>query len=108
MNSSFDLVTLSDGDIAHVVAEACDFEVASVMPCTGSPRPGADFVVHGFIIPKTDHDLRRSPHTSTEEPELSIAMGGLVQVHEIHVDGRPGEILVKLGVEVQKRFIECA
>ena len=41
-----------------------------------------------------------------EESGLAVAVGGLVEVHEVHVDGLPREIAVELGVEMEERFFK--
>ena len=32
----------------------------------------------------------------------------LVEVHEIHIDGRPGDVSIELGVQVEQGFMEDA
>lgn len=40
--------------------------------------------------------------------ELAVAVGGLVQVHEVHVDLRPREIAVELCMQVEQGLLEEA
>ena len=42
-----DLVALGDGDVAHVVAEPGEPELAQLVPAEGSPGPRADPVADG-------------------------------------------------------------
>ena len=52
------------------------------------------------------HRLARAPKTSKQVGELPIAVGRLVEIHEVHVDRRPGEVSIELRVQVQKRFAQ--
>ncbi|MNY30785.1 hypothetical protein D3C86_1649120 [compost metagenome] len=45
-------------------------------------------------------------HTRTDKTKLAAAVRGLVQVHKVHVDAIPWQGRVKLGMELQQRFIE--
>ena len=51
-----------------------------------------------------DDDLAGEAQAGGDEAELAVAMGRLVQVHEIHVDGGPGKLAVELGMEMEKRL----
>ena len=53
-----------------------------------------------------DHDGPLQPHPRGDEPELPVAVGGLIEVHEIHVDRGPGDLAIELRVEVQERLLE--
>ena len=53
-----------------------------------------------------DHDLALEPQARDDEPELAVAVGRLVQVHEVHVDLRPGQLAVELRVQVRQRLRE--
>ena len=54
----------------------------------------------------SDDRLASQPHPRLNEPELAVAVGGLVQVHEVHVDLSPRQREVGLCVEVQQRLAE--
>jgi hypothetical protein len=47
-------------------------------------------------------------HARADEPEFAPAVCGLVQIHEVHVDGRPGDVPVELGVQVGEGLLERA
>ena len=53
-----------------------------------------------------DHHLALQPQPGGDEPELPVAVGGLVQVHEVHVDVGPGDLAVELRVQVQERLLQ--
>jgi hypothetical protein len=50
--------------------------------------------------------LRATPETGLDVAELAVAVRGLVEVHEVHVDLRPGQLDIGLGVQVQQRLAE--
>ena len=56
-----------------------------------------------LVLPVADHDLAVQAEAAADEPELAVAVGGLVQVHEVHVDRAPRQVAVELRVEVQRR-----
>ena len=66
----------------------------------------AEPVLHLGILPMADHDLAVEPQARVEEPGLAVAMRGLVEVHEIHVDLAPRQVAVELGVEMDERLAE--
>jgi hypothetical protein len=45
-------------------------------------------------------DLPVQPQPAHDEAVLAVAVGGLVQVHEVHVNRGPGQVAVELGVQV--------
>ena len=83
------LVAFRDGNVAHVVADAGDLEVARGVPAAGGAGPGGEALVDFRVLPVADDDLARQAQARADVPELAAAVGGLVQVHEIHVDRRP-------------------
>ena len=100
------LVALGDGDLPHVVAEAHQPRPLPVMPRVGRAHPRAQPVLHLRIGPVTDNHLAAEPHPRVQEARLAVAMRGLVEVHEIHVDRAPRQVAVELGVEMGKRFLQ--
>ena len=60
------------------------------------------------VLPVADHDLAVEPQARHDEPELPVAVGRLVQVHEVHVDLRPGQLAVELRVQVRQRLRQAA
>ena len=100
------LVSLGDGHIAHVVAKAGHLELAGFHIADRGTHPGANLRQHALILPEAHHNLARDAHAGANETVLAIAMGGLVQVHEIHVDFIPRNIAVVLRVQVQQRLAQ--
>jgi hypothetical protein len=61
-----------------------------------------NFSSTAFVLPVTHHHFALYSHPGCHETELPAAVGGLVQVHEVHVNGVPGDVPVELGVQVHK------
>ena len=101
-----DLVALRDRDVAHVVAEPRDREPLRLVPAAGCPCPPGDPLDEDRILPVPGDGLPAPGHASLEESVLAVAVGRLVQIHEIHVDLRPRELAVELCVEVQERLLQ--
>ena len=101
-----DLVALGHRDLPHVVPEPRHDEAVCLPPAGGGPRPGADPLAHARLGPVTDDGLPHEAHSGLHEGELPVAVRGLVQVHEVHVDLGPRKIAVVLRVEVQERPLE--
>jgi hypothetical protein len=73
---------------------------------TRGARPRADPLLDVGVAPVSDGDLALEAHPGRDEPELPVAVGGLVQVHEVHVDVGPGNPPVELRVQVQEGLAE--
>ena len=102
-----DLVALGDRHLAHVVAEAAEFRALPIVPGARRAHPGADAVLHLRIGPMADDDLAGETHAGVDEARLPVAVGRLVQVHEVHVDRVPGKVAIELGVEMDERLLEA-
>ena len=91
------LVALGHGHFAHVVAEPHDLQLAGARHADGGAHPAAQTLLDFLILPVPGDDLARHPQPGRQEPVLPVAVGGLVQVHEIHVDLLVGDLAVVLG-----------
>lgn len=49
------------------------------------------------LLPVTDDGLAVQAEAAEEGPILAVAVGGLVQVHEVHVNRGPGDVPIELG-----------
>ena len=74
------------------------------MPRCGGTTPRANLSLHAFVLPKPHNNFSIQTHSAHNEAVLAITMSRLVKVHEIHVDGRPGNITIVLCMEVEQRF----
>ncbi len=101
-----DLVAFGDGDVAHVVAEAHHPQAAQRLRSDARPHPRADAAAHGGIADVAGHRLARHAEPGHDVGELAVAVGGLVEVHEVHVDRRPWQRLVGLGVQMEQRLAQ--
>ena len=103
-----DLVALCDGDLAHVVAEAHDLHVLRHGHADGGLHPVADALVNLFVLPVAGHDLAGLAQAGADEAVLPVAVGGLVEVHEVHVDFVVRDLLVVLGGKVAPGLLQVA
>ena len=53
-----------------------------------------------------DNNRSVDPHPGTDEAKLPTAMSGLVEIHKVHINDGPGDILVALGVKMDERFLQ--
>src|SRR5690554_4181358 len=54
------------------------------------------------------HHFAFLPHPGHDKTEFPIAMGGLVKVHEVHVDGAPRYFRIELGMQVANGLAQNA
>ena len=72
------------------------------MPADSGARPGGELGDHFRILPEADDDLAGQAQPRGDEAELAVAVRGLVEVHEVHVDGAPGQVLIELRVQMDE------
>ena len=60
----------------------------------------------GFILPIAYDHFAADAHSGADVAEFTVAVGGLVQVHEVHVHRVPRNFLVELSVEVEQGFLQ--
>ncbi len=106
MDLGLDLVALGDGHLAHVVAESGDLRASRIVPGTCGSCPDAQLLLHSLLLPVADDDLAITPQTRADEPELAIAVGALVEVHEVHVDVGPRDVPIELRVQVHEGLVQ--
>ena len=86
---------------SRATLQAADFGRAG-----GGAHPGGHAVLDLRVLPVADDHLSPLLHPRADEAELAVAVGGLVQVHEVHVDRRPRQVAIELRVQVQKRLLQ--
>ena len=101
-----DLVAVRDGHVVHLVAEAHDEQILRIGPGCGYALPYGDVLQRLAVLPVADYHLARPAHAGRDVAELAVAVGALVQVHEVHVDLVPRNLAVVLRVEMQQRLLE--
>ena len=99
-------VAVRDSHVVHVHAEHEAADLAGVGQGGTHARPDGDAALGFGALPVADHDFARDAHAGADVPELDVAVGALVEVHEVHVDIIPGDLGVVLGVEVEKRLLQ--
>src|SRR5699024_902788 len=102
----FCLVTFGDGNVAHVVTETSHLHRPQLVPACCCPGPGSDFAAHLRVAGMSCDGLACYSHSSGDVAELPVTVSCLVEVHEVHVDARPWQCAVGLGVQVQQRLAE--
>src|SRR5205807_2493517 len=73
-----DFVSLGHRNIPHVVAQASDLQVLSVMPGAGGSRPDGNIGMNTCISPGTNDYLSREPHAGSNKAILPVSMSRLV------------------------------
>ncbi|MMZ63514.1 hypothetical protein D1872_257750 [compost metagenome] len=53
-----------------------------------------------------DDDFARDAEAGADMAVFPVAVGGLVQVHEVHIDRFPWDIAVKLGVQMKQWLLQ--
>ena len=102
LNLGAQLVTLSHCHIAHIISKTRYLHIPGIIKSGGNTCPDCYLFNNLRIFPVTNHYLTVQPHPRSYKPEFPVAVSRLVQIHEIHVNGIPGDIPVKLCVEVKK------
>ena len=98
------LIPLGDGHLAHIIPKAGKTGTLEIMPCTGSAHPGPDPLLDVKILPESHDDLSGKTHAGVQKSRFPVPMGGLMEIHEIHVDLIPWQIPVELGVKMNNRL----
>ena len=94
------LVALGDGHLPHVVAKAHHLQGSGHRRACGGAHPAAQPHMHALILPVAGDDLAGQAQPGGEKAVLPVAVGGLIEVHEVHVDLVAGDLPVILGGQV--------
>ena len=68
------------------------------------PHPGCDALLYRVILPVARDHLAVDAHAGHDMAVLPVPVRRLVFIHEIHVDGIVGNLLVVLCVQVKQRL----
>ena len=74
------------------------------MPADGGACPRTDPGPDGRVAGVAGDCLAPQGQTGLDVTELAVAVRGLVEVHEVHVDLGPGQRKIGLSVQVQQRL----
>ena len=102
----FHLVALGDGDVAHVIGEAADLELFGEGVAGGDFAPGSQLFEGLFVFIIADDHLIVHAQARHDVAEFAVAVGSLVLVHEVHVDGVVRQLFVVLGGEVAHGLLQ--
>src|SRR5690554_7556759 len=100
------LVAIGYSHIVHLVTKANDAQILSICPGSCHAHPYRDALLRFGILPMPYHHFARATHTGGDVTKFTVAMCTLIQVHEIHIDLIPGNLLVELGMEMHQRLTE--
>ncbi len=101
---SFNLIAVGNGNVVHLVAETDDEHVLSVGPADADALPYGDAFESLRVFPVAGDNLAAYTHAGADVSELTVAVGTLVKVHEVHVHCVPRYFGIILGVEVEQGF----
>jgi len=104
---NFYFVTVGNANITHVVAETSNFQFFAENNAGSGTHPAGDFSGNVRIFPVANYYFARHTQTGSHKAGFTVAMSGLVEVHEVHVHGSVRNVLVVLSVEMEKRFLEA-
>ena len=100
-------VTVGHGHVVHVHAEHQAAHVVSIGHAGSYASPYGNLLLSSLVLPVAANHLAGNAHASADVSELDVAVSTLVQVHEVHVHGIPGNLSIILGVEVQHGLLQC-
>ena len=99
-------VAVGHGHIVHVHTEHQAAHVLGIGHTGSHAGPNGYLLLGLLVLPVAAHHLAGHAHTGADVSELDVAVGTLVQVHEVHVHGFPGYLGVVLGVEVEQGLLQ--
>ena len=100
------LVALGNGHLPHVVTETHDLHASGHGGADGGPHPEADALLNCFILPVPGDNLPWHSQAGAKKTVFPVAVGSLIQIHEVHVDLLVGDLLVILRCEVAIGFLK--
>ena len=67
--------------------------------------PCGELVPYILILPKSGDHLTIDTQATSNESKLTITVGRLIQVHEIHIDLGPWQIAIELSMQMGQWFL---
>ena len=99
-------VAIGNGNVVHVHAEHQTAYVVSVGNTGCHTCPDGNLLLGSLRLPIAANHLAGYAHAGADVSELNVAMSRLVQVHEVHVHGIPGNLGIILGVEMEQGLLQ--
>ena len=104
LNLCFYLIPFCNRNIAHIICNSHDTDMAALHDTDCSTHPGSNSLLNLFIAPMTYDYFSFDSHTAYNMTVFSVSMSRLVFIHEIHIDSIVRNFLIKLCMQMQKRF----
>ena len=104
LNLRFYFIALCNCHVSHIVGNPHHADMAALHDAYGGSHPGGNLLLHLGIAPVAHYNLSLDSHAGYDMPVFPVAVGGLVLVHEVHVNGIVGNLLVELGMQMHQRF----
>ena len=95
-----DLVTFRNGNVTHGVAETSNLNLEAHVVGNRNFLPVSDFFLNFGIVPPAVNNLFRNAKTGVDVVVFTVAMGTLVQVHVVKVNGVKWDVVQHLGCQV--------
>ena len=70
----------------------------------GCSHPSCQLLLHSCRCPVPYDHFALDSHAGYDMPILSVAVGGLVLVHEVHIDGIIRDLFIELGMQMTERL----
>ena len=102
----FHLVAVGYGHVVHLVAEAYYAHVLGVGPRHTHALPHGNAFLGGGVFPVAGDYFAAYAHAGADMAEFAVAVGALVQVHEVHVHGVPRNFCIVLCVQMEHGLVE--
>ena len=99
-------VAIGDGHIVHVHTEHQTAHVVGISHTGSHTCPDGNLLLGVLVLPVAADHLAGNAHTGADMSELDITVSTLVEVHEVHVHGLPGDLSVVLCVEVEEGLLQ--
>ena len=104
LDLGFHLVAFGYGNVVHVVADTADSDVGGFHHAHSRSHPASQLLLYGRAGPVAHNYLALDSHTGYDMSIFPVAVRGLIFIHEIHVDGIVGNLLVELSVKMTQRL----
>jgi len=100
------LITLGNRYIPHVVGKPGHPYMAALHDAHRGAHPTGNASLHLLIAPVSHDYLALNAHAGNHVAIFPVPVGGLVLIHEIHINGIIWNLLVELCVEMHQRLPE--
>ena len=103
-NFRFYLIPFGYGNIVHVVPDTAYPDMGRFHDADCRSHPASYFILYPGICPMSHNNFTLYSHTAHHMAEFPVAVGRLVLVHEIHINGIIRDFLIELGMQMAQRL----